>query len=379
MPLIAFLANGLWVMVIGLIGPSIPVIINEFGLTYGEAGFIFTLLSAGSLVGTLAGGILSDYPKRGLFFSIFSFCLFLGLLLTAFSNSFSFFLIAVFIFSLFGSPTGAVGQSLMLSIYPDRRKQYLSLQTMFAAGGSFLAPLIVTMVLIAGYTWRAGFFFVSILVAIHFISSLIVKIQPLRTKPEKAASFSGILGDRRIVIIAVLVFLCIGIDLGFSYWLAEYFVRYTGSTVEYSSAAVSVFLAGVICGRFITSIISARFKSWLIVVTGLIISSAALFLFLRIENPGIKLLICFIYGLGVASVFPMLISMGTSCHPDSPGVVTGVLFASMSLGGMVFPFLIGLVGQNLGIETAYGTLFVLIVLILAGTLIAGKSIRHSGS
>ncbi len=41
--------------------------------------------------------------------------------------------------------------------------------------------------------------------------------------------------------------------------------------------------------------------------------------------------------------------------------------------------LIGLPGDNISIETAYGTLFVMIVLILAGTLIAGKSIRHSGS
>ena len=66
MPWIAFLSTSLWLMVIGLMGPSIPSIIVELDLSYSSAGLIFTLLSAGSLLGSLIAGVVSDFSKRKL-------------------------------------------------------------------------------------------------------------------------------------------------------------------------------------------------------------------------------------------------------------------------------------------------------------------------
>lgn len=64
MPYLSFASNFMWVMVIGLLGPSIPGIIMDLGISYTKAGLFFTLLSLGSLLGTPLGGFASDYLNR---------------------------------------------------------------------------------------------------------------------------------------------------------------------------------------------------------------------------------------------------------------------------------------------------------------------------
>ena len=70
MPYLAFASNFTWVMVIGLLGPSIPSIIEDLGIDYTRAGLFFTMLSLGSLFGTTLAGIASDYLNRKVLFGI---------------------------------------------------------------------------------------------------------------------------------------------------------------------------------------------------------------------------------------------------------------------------------------------------------------------
>ena len=60
MPGLAFASNFLWVMVIGLLGPSLPAIVEDLGISYAQAGLFFTLLSLGSLFGASLGASASD-------------------------------------------------------------------------------------------------------------------------------------------------------------------------------------------------------------------------------------------------------------------------------------------------------------------------------
>jgi hypothetical protein len=53
---------------------------------------------------------------------------------------------------------------------------------------------------------------------------------------------------------------------------------------------------------------------------------------------------------------------GTALFPDQPGTVSGVLFGSVSLGGVTFPLLLGAVAGSLGIRLTY---------ILVGVIILG--------
>jgi MFS transporter, FHS family, glucose/mannose:H+ symporter len=372
MPWIAFLANGLWLMVIGLLGPAIPSIIVEFNLDYTSAGLIFTLLSAGSLLGTFLGGIASDYNRRKLLWAIFAVLLAIGLVLTGLTPGYTALLFIIFFMSLFGGPIGAVGQSVMLQMFPEKRTSYLSLQTMFAAAGSFIAPLILTLIFLSGGNWRTAFFTVAALVFILFLWIVFAKL-PLPSKQHgNRIPLKSIVADKSIILIGSMIFLSVGIDIGFSYWLAEYFTTVVGAAAAFSSIAVSAYLCGVIVSRFSMSRYSKLSGIGKITLFGLTLSGISLVLFLNLPLPWLKLLMAVFYGIGVGPVFPFLLSMGTGLYPGKSGAVTGILFAAVSFSGMVFPLLIGLIGNTVGIEGAFYSLFVVGVLIVLGVMLINR-------
>jgi MFS transporter, FHS family, glucose/mannose:H+ symporter len=368
MPWISFLANGLWVMVIGLIGPSIPSIISEFGIGYSRAGLIFTLLSAGSLLGTFIGGIVSDSGKRRIFLSFFSIMLTVGLILVGLAPGYTVLLVIIFFMSLLGGPIGAVGQGIMLGMFPAKRSSYLSLQTMFAAAGSFIGPLIIAFIFLKGGSWRGAFFIVSVIAFILFIWTVFEKLPKPDSHHGSSISLKTILADRSVMLIGGLIFLSVGIDIGFSFWLAEYYMTVVASGAVVSSIAVSIYLCGVILSRFTISRLSESLRIEMIIIVGLIIAGISLVLFLNLPFIWIKLLLCFFYGTGIGPIFPLLLSKGTGLYPAKSGAVTGILFAAMSLSGMVFPLLIGVIGTGVGIKSAFYSLFVIGILIAVGVL-----------
>jgi FHS family glucose/mannose:H+ symporter-like MFS transporter len=370
MPYLAFASNFTWVMVIGLLGPSIPAIIEDLGISYAQAGFFFTMLSLGSLFGTPLGGIASDYLNRKALFACIALTLAIGLVSMGIPASYAAILLIILAYSFVGSPAGTVGQSIMLAVFPDRRERYISLQTSFAALGSFTAPLLVALNFTAGLSWRWPFIETGALALLLFLFILLVPLPRAAGGAMSWKNLSRVLGNPRILFSALLIFFSVAPDLGFSYWLAEHFKTELGVSLNLSSAVVSVFLVGMIAGRLATSRLLKRFTTPRLLKSGLILSLGSLIVFLKVPWIPVKLLAIVLYGLGTAPVFPLLMARGTALYPDQPGTVSGVLFGSVSLGGMVFPLLLGALASRLGIRLSYilvGVVILGLLLTLIGT------------
>jgi len=370
MPYLAFASNFTWVMVIGLLGPSIPAIIEDLGIGYTRAGLFFTMLSFGSLFGTPLGGIASDYLNRKVLFGCIALTLAIGLVSMGIPASYTAILLIILAYSFFGSPAGTVGQSIMLAVFPDRRERYISLQTSFAALGSFTAPLLVALNFTIGLSWRWPFIETGALALLLFLFIMLVPLPRAAGGAMSWKNLSRVLGNPRVLFSALLIFFSVAPDLGFSYWLAEHFKTELGVSLNLSSAVVSVFLVGMIAGRLATSRLLKRLTTPRLLKSGMILSLGSLIVFLGAPWIPVKLLAIVLYGLGTAPVFPLLMARGTALFPDQPGTVSGVLFGSVSLGGMVFPLLLGALASRLGIRLSYivvGVIILGLLLALIGT------------
>ena len=369
MPYISFASNFLWVMVIGLLGPSVPGIVDDLGITYPQAGLFFTLLSLGSLFGTTVGGIATDYTNRKVLYAGFAGMLGIGLIAVGFAPTYIVICIIVFAFSLFGSPIGAVGQSIMLDMFPEKRAKYLSIQTFFAALGSFTAPLLVALNFTLGLSWRWPFVQTAAIAFVLIPAIAFSRIPAASSERSGHKPIREILKNPNILLAAALIFLSVSLDLGFSYWLAEYFRTELQVSMRLSSAIVGIYLTGVITGRLSTSWIIRRIKSKNLLFLGLLTGFVSLIIFILVPSIPVKVIFCLIYGLGIAPVFPLVMAKGSEEYPKQPGAVTGILFACLSLGGMLFPLLLGVLASYFGIERSYFFNLFVIAAVAAGLLV----------
>jgi len=371
-PALAFATNFMWVMVIGILGPSLPAMVADLGITYAQAGFFFTLLSLGSLIGTSLGAISSDSLPRKFLYGMCVLVLSLGLFALGFMPGYALIALVIFLLSLMGSPIGAIGQSIMLGMFPDKRERYLSFMTFFGAVGSLLAPVIVSLNFTAGLSWRWTFREVSVLALIVFVVLLATRI-PRAPEGGVRASFLTIARHRGVITAAVLIFLSVAVDLGFSYWLAQYFKSELHVSLRLSSSIVGVYLIGIIGGRVLVPVFLKRMSPRKNLVGGLAISLVALAAFILAPWIPAKIILCALYGFGIGPVFPLLVAQGTREFPKQAGAVTGVLYACMSLGGMVFPLLVGALAGRWGIGRTYIFCAIMVGVLLAAVLTTKES------
>ena len=121
--------------------------------------------------------------------------------------------------------------------------------------------------------------------------------------------------------IALFIFFYIALDVGFSYWLAEYFSSELNAGMKISSAGVGIFLLGLMAGRLATSRLLGTVKSRKILLSGLASALVSLLVFLLARPVSVKLAMVFFYGLGLApvagitiaeAVFILLLAVGVA-------------------------------------------------------------------
>jgi predicted MFS family arabinose efflux permease len=352
MPSLAFASNLIWVLVIGLLGPSLPAMVSDLGISYAQAGFFFTLLSLGSLFGTSLGAIGSDYLSRR---ALYGGCVIVtsaGLLVLGFMPTYALIALLIFVLSFTGSPMGAVGQSIMLDMFPTKREKYMSLFTFFGATGSLVAPIIVSLNYSAALSWRWPFIEVAALSAVLFLALLFVRM-PKPTAVARRERLLTIARNRAVMMASALIFVSVGADLGFSYWLAQYFKSELRASLPLARSVVGVYLAGIITGRLLIPVFLKRMSPKANVGMGLGVALACIFPFILVQSLPLKIALCGLYGFGIGPVFPLLVAEGSREFPAQSGAVTGILYAALSLGGMVFPLLVGAIAGRVGIAGSY--------------------------
>ena len=305
-------------MVIGLLGPSLPAMVADLGITYAQAGFFFTLLSFGSLIGTSLGAMGSDHVPRKILFGGCVLLLAAGLFVLGVMPSYSLVALVIFLLSLTGSPIGAIGQSIMLGMFPDKRERYLSYMSFFGALGSLIAPVVVSLNFSASLSWRWPFMETAVLAFIVFVVLMVMPI-PSAAPVHRPAKLAAIVKNRAVLVSAVLIFFSMGADLGFSYWLAEYFKSELHASLRMSSSVVGVYLVGIILGRILVPVFLRRMSARANLIMGLGIAVASIVPFILVPSIPFKIALCALYGFGIGPLFPLLVARGTREFPSQSG------------------------------------------------------------
>jgi len=245
-----------------VIGATLPKIFVDFGWSYTTAGAI---IAAGSI-----GYFLSSY-LAGIFLSALGLRLTLSLSLLLIFAGLEFFAatpvpwLNMLLYFIVGVGQGGIELSVdwaTLRMEGAGGGRAMSLMHGAFSIGAVVGPLIIAILISAHLEWTLiyrgiGVLFLAIAVFMQFM--------PLAALGKDRGHIAG--GSRRDLfrhpaywLGFFALFVYVGVELGISNWVAEYFVRVFGAPIATGSFMVSLFWAGLLIGRFGVPFFQATIK-----------------------------------------------------------------------------------------------------------------------
>ena len=335
-----------------LLGSAWPNMYPAFGVPVSYAGIISMIISAGTILSSLASDRLTRVLGTGKVTAIS-----VGMTAAAlfgFSISNAFWMLCLWAVP-YGLGAGSVDAALNNYVALHYESRHMSWLHCMWGVGTIVSPVIMGMALTGGHGWHGGYRAVAILQIV--ITLILVESLPYwrgRTEDSIADSVPAKpLSLREVIAIpgakeVMLCFFCYcALESTAGLWASSYLTLVKGVSADTAATFASLFYLGITVGRGACGFITLKLNDTQMIRLGqcvLAVGVAALLL------PGPQMLSLaglVLVGLGCAPVYPSLIH-ATPDHfgADKSQAVIGIQMASAYVGTMTMPALFGLIANN---------------------------------
>ena len=353
---------------ISILGPSIPALRQDFSVSLGTAGALFTVHSFGYLIGVLFAGPLSDRSGRRIVTALGAAGLAAGMSLAALSPTWPLFLAAMIPCGL-GFACIDVGLNAAIGDgITDARKRAAAMNLLHGAFplGTLVAPAALAVAWRFGADWRLTFVAIAGFTAVALLP--LVLRRPLWPNDATAGAAATdrsethprsnpltivrLLRDPRLARLAALQGLYVGVELGVAAWIATYLIDEFQTGADAGALSTSIYWAGFLVGRPILAWLTHRFDPATVlhraVIAGLLFALAGVFA----PNAIVTTLVYVATAIAICGVFPTVMALALHDRPRDAGAVTALITAAASVGGLTWPWLVGAVADAAGLRAA---------------------------
>lgn len=332
-----------------MIGPVMPVLIEQYNLKFSQGGLISTFQSLGNVLSILLGGFLADFIKKSKLVCIAFFVYIISLLFISIELSFFILLIMFFILGASTKMIDMIINAFISDLHPERRTFYLGLLHAAYGIGALIGPLYSRTILNSSSIWNQAFRLLGVICLAILIGFIIIltrtKNQEKANARVKGKEYFKVFSDARVIILCFTVLLYFGHQYGITVWMPMYSEKIQRFGDFFNNYILSFFWVGIIIGRLTCSSLSSRFGTRRLMIFGSLLGGILLSSALLADNPIILVISLIIAGALTGGTAPLVISLICSWYPQNSGAVTSANFLSISIGSMVFPWLIGLTAE----------------------------------
>ncbi len=373
----AFTANFIGIFLFGIsmviIGSTLPMLKEKFGMTDIEAGSLFSILPIGILIGSVTFGPIADKYGYRWVLSVASLFLGLGFLGIAHAGSMNLLRLCILIFGAGGGVINGATSALVSDLSETRNKiANLNWLGAFYGIGAFCMPMAMTLIDKAYYTTIIDIACaLSVLVAVLFA----VISYPITVEKEKI-SFKLIpifLKNKMFMAICFYLFFQSAFEAIVNNWSVLFFIDKLGVVQEKALVALSLSVLGMIAMRVLTGSLLKNLPYNRLTQIALVSLSIGLICLIVPAPYAVRVMGMFFLGAGLAPGFPAMLG------------VAGEIFKNVSATAFSFAMFIALIGNtiinySIGVLIdKYGTgvyVYVILFEIIAMMLIFGL-IRRS--
>jgi len=326
----------------------------NFSLTGG--GTMEVIRNAGVLSLIVASGFFAARWGKARCLAVSCVLLGLSLISLALAPNFAFLLVGMALLGLGAGAIEGLVNPLIQELHPEGSGRYLNLVNGCWSVGIVVASLAFGVLLGQGITWRelsAGLGGISILLGLLFAFQARHTQHASSQSPKQTFAHLRSLGRHgHVQTLALAKFLAGGAEGAFTFWSATFIVDQLHGSDWDAGFGTACFAGGMVVGRFACVLIPQR------LLRPTILWSTAAAILLAAAVPAVQdLRTCFVMlglvGLSIACLWPSIQSYaGDRIKGDHT-----ILFILLSCAGITgfgfFSWLLGIVGEHIGLRTSF--------------------------
>jgi MFS transporter, FHS family, L-fucose permease len=372
--------------VTNLIGPLMPVVIADFHLSLGLAGFLpFSFFLAYGLISIPAGALVESRGPRATLLLAFALNL-SGCLAIALSPSYAVVVTGLFVIGLGMAMLQVVINPLMRTTGGEPHFAFFSVMAQLVFGAaSFVSPLVFAAVMQQPPTPARPIVWVELywaFVAVYVLLLLVTARIPVPKvtladdeRPGTVAMYWSLIRERPVRLFFLGIIAYVGTEQSLADWMSQFLATYHhfSPTIE-GARAVSLFWGlmsvGCLLGLVLLRLLDSRIVLGCAAV--LAIGCVALALF---GSADLSLGAFSGAGFFLSVMWSIVFSLALNSVSRYHGALSGILCTGI-LGGAIVPLLVGLLGDRIGLRLAMLTVFVTLGYILSISIWARPLIRN---
>jgi fucose permease len=364
---------------ITIIGATLPRILTDFRWNYAVAGEMIGAGAVAYFVSTFAAGYLIKHwgPKPTLL---------LGILLEVVGLSFFATtpdpLTNTLLSALIGLGQGPIEVTVNHSILRiDQRNTGRPMNVMHGAFavGAILGPIAVGALLKGGLNWAVVYRGMALIFVLLAVMMGFMPLPRAAGNPDGHGAGPKLSRNPAYWLSFFALFFYVGVELGVSNWVAQYFVAVFSCSAAASALQVSLFWAGLLAGRFGVPLLyrGTRHDRVLMGFATLAATAVVLITLLGYAPPGAitsgaGMVLVGLAGLGCSVCYPEVITLLGKCFPQAQSQAIGFAATGGGIGAFAFPFVMSAISQHWGIRAGFATYAVFAVAMAA--LVAGLAL-----
>jgi len=255
--------------------------------------------------------------------------------------------------------------------------------------GGIVGPLIASaMVSKLGYQWYEYFYVmigVSVLEIVWNTASFWTATAAEYRRRHKFGEGKEPTSTREILsspvpwIVSAFLFGYVGIEVCLGGWIPSFMIEVRHSDKFLAGVVVTLFWAGLTLGRVVLGFVTGRIGEKLAIVIYLSICVVLEILYWAIPSLEVAIVCVIFMGFFLGPLFPAAIVTMTKLLPADQHVATIGLSAAIGGGGAaVFPFLVGLIAEDVGVQVLQPFVLVLMGIIMVLWIVLPGGFRKGG-
>lgn len=363
------------------IPPLLPLIINDLGVQYTEAGLLVSVYFIMYAIFQLPAGVVADKTDQYVLIIGGTFLMAGGMLAASLAPTYGTILLAVAVSGLGGSTYHPAGMSVISDIEADTTVgKAMGIHEFAGLGGNLLAPVVLG-VLAAVFSWRSALGASSIVGVLFAIILALSGVSTSEAARKASINIGSMISTQRnqinkngfatfitqhlssirlhfawwVVGLFVLKLLFTLQSYGVRTYLTTYVVSRTSLTISVANTPFVAFLVGSAVATLAFGTLSDRISPHLLLAATFLIAAIGIAI-TTVVPVGLIILILwfFLLGILVYAALPVVNTLASHYSNDeNSGSLFGIIQTASALGGVISPLVFGAIATQYGISLAF--------------------------